>query len=121
MRETNLDLHILYDLSDGDATYICDVLNIYMESMDNGLDKLMRATYHVDYETIEKQAHALKSSAGIVKVGTMYEDLQKVEDIGRTKDDTVALYKTIIRLQEQYSEAIPLIEEEIEKQKCKPS
>lgn len=121
MRDVELDLSVLQDLSGGDSVYICEVLNIYMEAMDTGLDKLMRATYHSDFESIEKQAHALKSSAGIVKVANMYDELQEVETLGRKREDMKRVYELVISLQEQYSAAISLIEEEIKAQQCKSS
>ena len=84
MNEKLIDWDFLEELSGGDAKYKYDVISIFLETVDVGLENLEQLiNTGKDYEAIFKQAHALKSSAGIIKVHKMYDYLLNIENLGR--------------------------------------
>lgn len=124
MEEHIVDFSLLEELSGGDPKYKYELLEIFLNTVDNGLNNLQTLTEEgIDYDAIYKQAHALKSSAGIVKVRGMYEGLQKIEAMGRDiaearttagKDEITALARQIAAT---YSQARPMLIAEYEKNK----
>jgi len=75
---------MLEELSGGDAKYKYELLEIFLNTVDGGLNNLQQLTEEgIDYDAVYKQAHTLKSSAAIVKVKDMYDRLAKIEDMGR--------------------------------------
>lgn len=112
MGEKLIDYSYLHEHSGGDAQYICDILDIFITSMDEGLTKLETHVNNNDYDAIEKQSHALKSSVGIVKVQGMYEHLLKMEELGRNEQDIDEIKKRFSELKETYARAKPVLEED---------
>ena len=115
-----LDITFLYDLADNDSKYIYEVIKLFLDNVPGGLVKLEQAIRGTnDYETIQRQAHALKSSAGIIKVRGMYDGLAGIEALARqqgSKDDMIVKLDGILAT---FKEALPLIE--AEKKKNKPA
>src|SRR5688572_1610861 len=84
MTDRLVDFSFLEELSGGARGYKCDVLNIFLATVDEGLANLGQLIKKSDdFDAIFKQAHALKSSAGIIKVQDMYDRLAKIEELGR--------------------------------------
>jgi HPt (histidine-containing phosphotransfer) domain-containing protein len=125
MKEQLVDFNLLEELSGGDPKYKYELLEIFLNTVDNGLSNLQQLTEEaIDYDAIYKQAHALKSSAGIVKVKDMYEGLLKIETLGRDiaeartttgKDEIAELSGHISAT---YLQARPLLMAEYEKNKA---
>lgn len=124
MEEQLVDFSLLEELSGGDPKYKYELLEIFLNTVDGGLDNLQSlAEEGLDYDAIYKQAHALKSSAGIVKVKDMYEGLLKIETMGRDiaearstagKNEIANLTKEMVAT---YRQARPLLTAEYEKNK----
>lgn len=124
MEEQLVDYSLLEELSGGDPKYKYELLEIFLNTVDSGLNNLLQLTEEaIDYDAIYKQAHALKSSAGIVKVKDMYEGLLKIETLGRNiaearttagKDEIAALANKIAAT---YAQARPQLTAEYEKNK----
>lgn len=124
MEEQLVDFSLLEELSGGDPKYKYELLEIFLNTVDGGLDNLQRlAEEGLDYDAIYKQAHALKSSAGIVKVKNMYEGLVKIETMGRDiaearstagKNEITNLTKEMVAT---YRQARSLLTAEYEKNK----
>lgn len=84
MSDSLVDYSFLEKLSGGEPKYKYDVLEIFLNTMDEGMDNLSKLVEaSTDYEAIFKQAHALKSSAGIVQVQDMHANLSRIEELGR--------------------------------------
>jgi HPt (histidine-containing phosphotransfer) domain-containing protein len=113
-----LDLGFLYEVSDNDPGYIREVLGLFLEMVPDkiaGLEKTVKETN--DFGAIQRQAHFLKSSANIVKIRRMYENLSAMEVLARQekgKDEIVALMDDMMV---NFREAYPLILIEVEKYK----
>ncbi len=112
-----LDLSFLYELSDNDTVYIQEVIQLFLNTVPKGLKDLENAVRNTDdFDAIKKKAHFLKSSANIVKVRGMYDDLVEIEALARAemgKDEITARLNNILV---NFNEALPLIR--AEKEKC---
>jgi HPt (histidine-containing phosphotransfer) domain-containing protein len=113
MNKPILDLSYLIDTSSGDSQYIYEVLTIFVESFPvglNNLEKLIRTTN--DFCAIHKQAHALKSSASVVKIKDVYEAISTIDALSRQntgKEEIVANLELVIS---NFGKALPLIQSE---------
>ena len=113
MNKHILDLSYLIDTSSGDNQYIYEVLTIFIESFPvglNNLEKLIRTTE--DFCEIHKQAHALKSSASVVKIKDVYEAISNIDALSRKntgKDEILANLELVIY---NFGKALPFIQSE---------
>lgn len=124
MDEQLVDFSVLEELSGGDPKYKYELLEIFLSTVGAGLQNLQQLTAEgINYDAIYKQAHALKSSAGIVKVKDMYDRLVKVEEMGRAiaearttagKEEIAGLVKLMVAT---YDNARPQLVAEYEKYK----
>lgn len=115
-----VDFSFLYDLSGNDKTYIYEVIQLYMDTMPPGLEKLEQLILKTnDYEAIHRQAHFLKSSASIVKVRGMYDDLIEIEILGRQHTGKEEMTARLDHILANFKEAYPLIL--AEKERCEPA
>ena len=84
MKAPLIDFDFLYNLAANDTNYVYDVIKLYLDTMPSGIEKLEQLI-RVDggYEVIQKQAHFLKSSASVVKVRSMHDNLIEIEMLAR--------------------------------------
>ncbi|MEI8279340.1 MAG: PAS domain-containing protein [Bacteroidota bacterium] len=118
MQTPLIDLSFLRDISDNDPNYIFDVLEIFMSTTPDGvnkLDHLVRTSQ--DYEAIYKQAHFLKSSVSIIKVRNMLENLIKLEALAKQHSPKEEMFPILDEILVTFNEALP--ELVAEKDKCK--
>ncbi len=113
MTQPILDLSYLNDTSSGDSQYIYEVLTLFIESFPiglNNLEHLIRSTE--DFCAIHKQAHALKSSASVVKIKDVYEAISKIDALSRQntgKEEITANLELVIY---NFNKALPIIQSE---------
>lgn len=119
-----VDFNLLEDLSGGDPKYKYELLEIFLNTVDTGLENLRQLVDEgIDYDAVFKQAHALKSSAGIVKVKDMYEGLLQVETMGRniaearTTEGKQEIAGIVAKMTETYQQARPALVAEYETNK----
>ena len=113
MEDNLVDLSVLEELSGGDPKYKYELLGIFLDSVDTGMANLEQLVKNTDdYEAIFKQAHALKSPAGIVKVKNMHARMAKIEELGRAgtgKDEINTLLDDAL---DTYKKVHPVLVEE---------
>jgi HPt (histidine-containing phosphotransfer) domain-containing protein len=110
MTTTKLDLSFLYELAGNDTVYIYEVIGLFLKNVPGNLNALETSVRTTDdYETIQRQAHALKSSAGIIKVNEMYDDLVVIESLAREKGDKNKITTRLDNILVNFKEALPLI------------
>lgn len=124
MEEQLIDFDFLEQLSGGDPKYKYELLGIFLSTVDEGLENLKKLiSGNKDFDAIFKQAHALKSSAGIIKVKDMHQRLARIEEIGRAiseKKTTTGMEEIneLFHLMEDiYKKAHPLLVAERDKNK----
>lgn len=87
-----VDFSYLEEMADGKAEFVKQVLSIFMENTPKGLKELQEMVNKKQtFVKIQKQAHFLKSSFGIVKVVGMHERLQQMESMAREDKDRKAI------------------------------
>jgi DNA mismatch repair ATPase MutS len=105
-----LDLSFLYDIAENDPGYICDVLEIFLSTMPDGLKKLEGLIKQSDdWEGIYKQSHFLKSSVSVVKVRDMFDKLSAIELLAKDKKDKDRIAQLFDEIAATFDEALPLI------------
>ena len=108
-----LDLSYLFEVSGGDPTYVYEVLTLFLDTVPatiTSLDKTIRETN--DFETIHRQAHSLKSSAGIIKIRSMYDDITRIDALSREKTGKEEIMTRMENVIINFNKALPLIEAE---------
>lgn len=105
-----LDLKFLYDLSGNDAAYISQVIQIFLENVPDGIVKLEQLILDTeDHYAIERQAHLLKSSAGVVRIKNMHADLAQLEQLAKHHAGRAEMAPLLERVIADFNEALPLL------------
>lgn len=73
MHTPHVDLDMLNELAEGDNEYKATVINMFLESMPETIQKMETYLAAKDWENMYKSAHYGKSSLSVVKVPEMYE------------------------------------------------
>ena len=113
-----MDLDYLNDISGGDPKYIYEVLTLFIETFPAGmtnLEQLVRETD--DYDAIHKQAHTLKSSAGIVRIRGLFDDLSRIALLARNKSNKEEIVTRLDSIIFNFNKAVPFIQSE--RTKCR--
>jgi PAS domain S-box-containing protein len=111
-----IDLSFLRDVSDNDPNYICEVLDIFLNTTPDGvvkLENLIRQTE--DWEAIYKQAHFLKSSVSIIKVRDMLQNLATIEGLAKQRTGKDEIIKILDEILITFNQAMPELKAEREK------
>ena len=113
-----IDMSYILDISGGDPMYMYDITGIFLDTMQGGLPKLKQLIdSNEDFEKIHKQAHYLKSSAGIIKIRNNYDNLIRIDTLAQQKtnmDEIIELFDSIVA---NFEEALPQLNEIREKNK----
>ena len=119
MEQKILDLSFLYNLSGNDTVYIYDVITLFLDVVPAGVANLEELVANgEDYDAIHKQAHFLKSSAAIIKIKEVYDDLVRIVTLAREQREMDEIALRVKNLASNFSEAMPLIL--AERERCKP-
>ncbi len=82
-----VDLSYLEQLSGGNAGYIAQVVNIFLEHTGQDLVTLNSlAKKKRNWDEIYRQAHKLKSGLGVVRIEGMLEDVIRIEAVLKEED-----------------------------------
>ncbi|XZF12873.1 PAS domain S-box protein [Chitinophagaceae bacterium MMS25-I14] len=113
-----IDLSYLHELSGNDNGYMYEVLQIFLGTMPEGLEKLENLIRNTDdWESVYRQAHFLKSSVSIVKIRGMYDNLVRIESMAKNEPDKEAITVILDETLAIFKEAHPLLIAEKERNK----
>jgi hypothetical protein len=83
MENPVLDLSYLQSISGNDSKYMYEVMNIFLTTVPDSLNKLEKLVKaQSDFEGIHRQAHSLKSSFSIIKVGDIFDNIAAIVLLG---------------------------------------
>lgn len=120
MSTPTIDLSYVQGLSGNDPTYMRDIINIYLDTMTPGLELLKKLIDETDdWDAIHKQAHFLKSSAGIIKVADLYNNLVEIDMTARGKSNKERIIELYGIVSADFNAALPLLIAERDKKKKK--
>ena len=109
-----IDLSYLIEISGNDPSYMREVMGIFVDTMKTGLPKLEQLVMGSgDLADIQRQAHFLKSSAGIVKITGVYENLIMIDNLCKQKADIGEIRQSFAIIKEKYTEALPHLYDQI--------
>ncbi len=110
-----IDISYLTEISK-DPNYIGSVLDIYTDTMNNGLKQLKELIdAGEDMPMIGKVAHGLKSSAIIVKVKDVHSLLIEIEHTARGDKNIDTIKSAFKKIETVYNKVAPVIAKEREK------
>jgi hypothetical protein len=113
-----IDLSYLHSISGNDSKYMYEVLNLFLSTVPESLAKLEKLVKETDdFDAIHKQAHGLKSSFSIVKVGNIFDDIAAIVLLGRQGSGKDEIEERLDRVMTTFSTALPLITAERDKNK----
>jgi len=116
MQEEIVDFSFIYEMSHNDSTYIYEVIDLFLKSVPEGLSKLEQTIRESDdFLVIQKQAHFLKSSANVIKVSGMYDNLVKIEALARAQTGKEEIVTLLDKMLIVFKDALPVLEKEKEK------
>ena len=114
--ESVLDLSYLYEVSGNDKKYIFDVVSLFLENVPAQLKKLEQMINEdAEWTLIQKQAHSLKSSVLFVKIRGLYDGFYGIEMLAKQTIGRDEMKKKLENILTIYSEALPLLNAELEK------
>lgn len=117
MEKPLLDFSFLYTLAENDTNYIYEVITLYLNNIPGGLANLEKLVQdNGDFVSIQRQAHSLKSSAGIIKIADVYECLVAIEASAKQpQPDMDLINNRLSAILSNFRLALPLIEAECRK------
>ena len=108
-----LDLSYLFEVSGGDPNYIFDVLTLFLDTVPATIAQLERSVREMtDFDMIHRQAHSLKSSAGIIRIKDMYDDINRIDALSRDQTGKAEIVARMENVLFNFNKALPLIEAE---------
>ena len=88
--------------------YMFEITGIFLDTMQSGLPKLQDLINSGDdFDKIHKQAHYLKSSAGIIKIADNYENLIKIDTLSQMKSGREEILDLFNSIQANFNAALP--------------
>ncbi|MCD6013839.1 MAG: hypothetical protein K0Q79_3701 [Flavipsychrobacter sp.] len=113
-----VDFSFVYEMADDDATYVYEVINLFLKTLSDGMGKLEKLVNEgADFSEIRFQAHFLKSSAKVVKVQGMFDGFFELENMAREERDRDKMLPLVSMLMNAFTQARPELEREIAKNK----
>jgi HPt (histidine-containing phosphotransfer) domain-containing protein len=105
-----IDLSYINEISGGDEGYIREVVGIFVDTMASGMPKLTDLIRNSgDFDSIQKQAHFLKSSAGIIKITGVYDNLVKIDLLSKQRTGLDEIKQSLNVIITNYNEALPFL------------
>jgi len=92
--ECNFDLSILEDMDDPE--YTAEIISLFLKDTPRQLKEIREALTAGITESVQKAAHKLKSSAGVLQANKLIKLLADIETMakeGKTKDELNGLLK----------------------------
>lgn len=113
--DTTVDFSYLEEMAEGKAEFVQQVLSIFMDNTPKGLVELEKMVQdNAAFDKIQKQAHFLKSSFGIVKVDKVHERLQKMETLAREQTNRPEIEALMTEIMQLFEEAETIIKKKME-------
>lgn len=107
-----IDLSYINEISGGDEGYIREIVGIFVDTMATGMPKLQELIMtDNNYDEIQRQAHFLKSSAGIIKIHGVYDNLVKIDMLSKQRTGMDEIKTSLNEIITNYNEALPALVE----------
>ena len=78
------DLSYLEELSGGNQEFIQELVNLFIETVPEHVEKIEKALTNGDLAEIGREAHKLKSTISSIQVHSVIEKVKQIEAIGKS-------------------------------------
>lgn len=110
-----VDFSFLAEIAADDSNYIYELIKLFLDTMPEGLARLKEFVDIADWDNMAKQAHFLKSSAGVIKVGNLYNQLMRIEQLSKAQQNLLEIQEIMEQIELSFQEAMPILISEQEK------
>ena len=95
-----IDLTYLNEFTEGDATFIRAMIDLFMQNLPLSLDIIVQANETDDIKTLKAEVHKLKSSISLVGIDTASKSIEIIENEIRTNPFGEMRKKEVVRFNE---------------------
>lgn len=111
--EVSVDLDMLNELSEGDNEYKTTIINMFLESMPETMQKMEENLAAQDWENLYKSAHYAKSSLSVVRVPDMHSLANSMEVNAKKQINLETIRPSLNLFKRQFELAKDILEKEI--------
>ena len=108
-----VDMDMLNELAEGDNEYKVTILNMFLESMPETIQKMEENLSLQDWENLYKSAHYAKSSLSVVKVPEMHKLAHSIEVNAKQKINLEMIPDALTRFKKYFEQAKTILLQEI--------
>lgn len=105
------NLALLYEMDDSD--YVKEVLTLFLETTPELLKAVKTGALYEDWDTVYQKAHKLKTSLGLLQANKMLEQITRIEEHARLKNNLAEVPGLISGVLEQFDLLVPMLQAEI--------
>ncbi|MBE9078856.1 Hpt domain-containing protein [Romeria aff. gracilis LEGE 07310] len=81
--QPDFDWERLHQLADGDTAFEVELLQIFLDDMDQGLAQLVNAIAHQETHTVEQVAHSIRGAAANLGAVSLAQTAAQLEQLGQ--------------------------------------
>jgi len=107
-------LHKLSGYVGGDKNEILDMINIFIDTTSNDINKLSELAKNKEWQSVYKIAHRIKPSFDVFEMNSILGDLKTIELLARENDKDGTLVPLIQKFIIEFDEIILLLQVELE-------
>lgn len=105
-----IDLSYINEISGGDEGYVREIIGIFVDTMATGMPLLQDLIVRqADFDGIQRQAHFLKSSAGIIRIEGIYDNLVKIDNLAKQRTGMDEIKGSLDIILNSYNEVLPVL------------
>lgn len=109
MGDVTVDISMLYEIAGNDEDYIHTMVSTFLENMPVTIEKIEFSLRDRDYDTLFKSAHYAKSSLSVIKINSMFEWVERIEQLAKNKMDLGELPVLVNQVVKKYMQAEKLL------------
>lgn len=109
MLKNSCDLHYLVEMTGGKKPLIKEIIDVFLQQVPEELKTIQDAILNVDFITIRKFAHTMKSSVSIMGIASLAPILTEMEELSKQATDSSISIAPSIKKIKKLNEQLNLI------------
>ena len=113
-----MTVHKTFDLSlleqmDG-RNFVTQVVDLYIRDTETDLNAMNLALNVKNYDVIQKTAHKIKSSTGMLQANTLYRLFEQLESAAKSEENTLQVQRLLGKANEEFGHLKYELKKELE-------